>query len=287
MSSDASAIHGAREQGTPAVVGAPAFADGNFRVGHVFRSALLVLQRNFLLLALLGIIPKLPWILTEIGDIFPIITQIYDSLQQTGFFVGAEYIGLGDVILDVLEEILGAIADGSVVAIALQEIGGMRIDLREAFRGGLYCFLPLFVLGICLDIGRIANFFSDAFALTPALRLIIFPPLSMLLTIWFVVTPACVAERLGVFRSMARSRTLTKGHRWRIFAVLLLLSIVGQRLLKLATAIDHDAIGTAAWYVIAVLYYNVFYLVVTIAAYFHLRVAAGGLDAERVATVFD
>src|SRR5258708_17090641 len=49
----------------------------------------------------------------------------------------------------------------------------------------------------------------------------------ILYMMWSVATPACVVERLGPFRSMARSRALTKGHRWKIFGLLLLTLIPG------------------------------------------------------------
>jgi len=47
-------------------------------------------------------------------------------------------------------------------------------------------------------------------------------------TMWFVATPACVVERLGPFRSMGRSRQLTKGHRWKIFGTIVLIFVGGE-----------------------------------------------------------
>jgi len=46
---------------------------------------------------------------------------------------------------------------------------------------------------------------------------------SDLVTMWFVATPACVVEGLGVSRSMERSAQLTRGHRWKIFGMIALL----------------------------------------------------------------
>jgi uncharacterized membrane protein len=44
----------------------------------------------------------------------------------------------------------------------------------------------------------------------------------MLYCAWCVAAPALVEERGGVFASLGRSRALTKGSRWKIFALLLI-----------------------------------------------------------------
>ena len=43
---------------------------------------------------------------------------------------------------------------------------------------------------------------------------------------WCVATPAVVAEDIGVFDAFARSRALTKGHRWKIFGLFLILLVI-------------------------------------------------------------
>lgn len=44
----------------------------------------------------------------------------------------------------------------------------------------------------------------------------------MLACIWSVAPPALVAERIGVFAAMSRSRDLTRGARWRVFGLAML-----------------------------------------------------------------
>jgi uncharacterized membrane protein len=48
----------------------------------------------------------------------------------------------------------------------------------------------------------------------------------MLFLMWSVATPALVAEDIGVFAALSRSRFLTKGARWRIFGLQLLLLVI-------------------------------------------------------------
>jgi hypothetical protein len=44
---------------------------------------------------------------------------------------------------------------------------------------------------------------------------------------WCLGTPACVIELTGPWASLKRSAQLTKGYRWKIFGLLLLLAFVG------------------------------------------------------------
>jgi hypothetical protein len=44
---------------------------------------------------------------------------------------------------------------------------------------------------------------------------------------WMVALPACVVEGLGPIKSLGRSANLTKGHRWKILGIFLVLNVVG------------------------------------------------------------
>lgn len=55
--------------------------------------------------------------------------------------------------------------------------------------------------------------------------LIIVPGL-YLMTIWSVVVPAVVLEKLGVFDSLGRSRALVKGYGWTVFGVIVVTFLI-------------------------------------------------------------
>jgi hypothetical protein len=57
---------------------------------------------------------------------------------------------------------------------------------------------------------------------TLAMLLLVFPAL-IVLCVYYVAYPACVVERIGPIKSMRRSAFLTKGNRWRIFGILIIL----------------------------------------------------------------
>ena len=45
---------------------------------------------------------------------------------------------------------------------------------------------------------------------------------------WSMSMPVLIQERLGVFGSMSRSRALTKGNRWSLFGLFLILIIIAM-----------------------------------------------------------
>lgn len=79
--------------------------------------------------------------------------------------------------------------------------------LRAALRAGL----PLFGLSILF---WLAVWFGLLVLLVPGI---------MLATIWAVAGPALVVERIGVFAAFGRSARLTRGARWRILGLVLLI----------------------------------------------------------------
>ena len=61
--------------------------------------------------------------------------------------------------------------------------------------------------------------------------------LILLIVIWVAALPAAIAERLGPFNALKRSQHLTRGQRWRVFAVLLMASLALLPALMLITII--------------------------------------------------
>jgi len=74
---------------------------------------------------------------------------------------------------------------------------------------------------------------------------------------YYVATPVCIAENEGVFGSMSRSAQLTKGHRWQIFGILVLIWIASVIITVLIEALGVGLgaipgfILTQVWQVVA------------------------------------
>ena len=100
-----------------------------------------------------------------------------------------------------------AITQGALVRITVAHAEGRRASIGEALWAGLRMILPLLALGLLMALGV-------GFGLT-----LLFVPGLILWLMWSVAAPALAAERCGVFGAFGRSRALTKGARWRIFAL--------------------------------------------------------------------
>ena len=88
---------------------------------------------------------------------------------------------------------------------------------------------------------------------------------------------------------MARSAALTKGHRWKIFGILVLMTIVniiGGKLVALVLApagLIVAVIGSLVWTAVWAAFWNCLLIMI----YHDLRIAKEGVDTEQIASVFD
>ena len=112
----------------------------------------------------------------------------------------------------------------------------------------------------------------------------------MVICIFYVAIPACVIEKLGVFASMGRSNDLTRGYRWPIFGVFLIVGIVSAVssgllafLLSMAGGSPIEWVFNFGLQVVTTAYSSVLVAVI----YHNLRVAKEGVDVSKIASVFD
>ena len=244
---------------TPAA--AVRLAESDFRVGQVLRRAVSILLRRFLPFFVVTVVTFLPVILLG-----ALTTAIPESDAAQNFIM----LGLAFVWLMVLSAV--------ILHAAFQEMRNRPVNLVGSLKVGLRRFLPLILLGCVEGVLIVFGF-----------MLLVVPGL-ILYTMWFVAVGACVVERLGPWKSLRRSGELTKGHRWKIFGLLLLvlvpLSLV-NKLLELALSAAGGEIlvflGSFIWTAIQAPFYSV----VIAVTYHDLRVANEGADIEQIATVFD
>jgi hypothetical protein len=201
------------------------FAGGHFRIGHVLSRTAAIFASNFLAYSMVTAVAALPPLLVgALVAASPV--AVANPLQNAG----AE---AATVFLTVALEILG---QAIVLYGAFQNMRGKPVRLSDCITVGLRRFFPLIRLALCLGLALLAYFLFLGLAVVglqirqqPALVtlavMLWLIPLSVLYVIWFAATPACVVEQLGAFRSLGRSRELTKGHRFRIFGLVLVILI--------------------------------------------------------------
>jgi hypothetical protein len=128
---------------------------------------------------------------------------------------------------------------GMVVEAARDILDGRRDhDIGSLFRAAS----PF--IGKLIGAGLLAGI-----AITIGLLLLIAPGL-YLLTIWAVIVPAIVLERVGVFDSFGRSRQLVKGYGWPVLGVLVCLFVVQVVLSLVLNAIIYGIVSNLVGYLI-------------------------------------
>lgn len=106
------------------------------------------------------------------------------------------------------------LVQGALVRATVAYSDGQPVSFTESALAGLRKILPLFGLAILL--GVIVLF---------GLALLIVPGI-ILYVILSVATPVLVEENSGIFGAFGRSATLTKGARWNIFALELVVLVI-------------------------------------------------------------
>jgi hypothetical protein len=245
------------------------FSESDFRVGRVLNRTASVLSRNFLIFFVVTAVANLPSLL-----LFKASTTATAASSSREILWNVALIGLGLVLTIVLSTLSQAI----VLYGAFQDMRGRQVSLSESLQVGLRRFFPIVGLAIAMSVlGALA-----------AILFII--PALILFTMWFVATPACVVEQLGPSNSMRRSSQLTKGHRWKIFGLMLVLiiasAVASQTIEASLTAIGGTAlalVGDVLWNGV----WGAFYAISVVVTYHDLRAAKEGIDIEQIAAVFD
>jgi hypothetical protein len=249
-----------------AATAATRFTEGDFRVGRVLTRAVSMLSRRFLPFFVVTFVAFAPLILVQraarSAEIDP---------DQISMVLGLSF------VLAMAQMMVSTFSSAVILHGAFQDMRNRPVNLVESLKVGLRRFLPL--LGLA---------FLVALLVLLGIALLIIPGL-ILYTMWFVSVAACVVERTGPWTSMRRSRELTKGHRWKIFGVallLILLSLVSRLLNMVLTSAGGETlalIGGMIW--VAISY--AFSSVVIAVSYYELRAAKEGIDIEQIASVFD
>ena len=120
-------------------------------------------------------------------------------------------IGLVGIILGIA---LYAIVQGALVRSTVDHEEGRHPGLGESIMAGLVVAVPLIVMAIISGI-----------AMMLGLVLFVVPGVILYL-MWSVSAPALVDERLSIMGALGRSRYLTRGYRWRIFGMVLVLVVL-------------------------------------------------------------
>ncbi|HEY1606540.1 MAG TPA: hypothetical protein VGF77_13185 [Allosphingosinicella sp.] len=200
------------------------------------------------------------------------------SIASLGWFAGID-----------ADMALAAVMEGALALTVVAHGEGRRADIVDTLPPALHRLGPLILLGLIVGYGSALG-----------LVLLILPGLALYIA-WWVAAPALVIERLGLGDALNRSRELTRGARWKVFGVELILLIatwiVGAAFLagdfRLTGSFQLGALPTDARSLIVLFVTvvtstisSVVYGVMHISCYIELREWKDGPAADALVEVF-
>jgi hypothetical protein len=273
------------------------FAESDFRVGRVISRSFSLLSKHWLTFPIITAVAYVPSLfVAPAGETL--------MLGRTGA-VPIERIGLVILIALIVMFVLIFLTQAVIVHAAFQSMRGQRIDLGESVKIAFRRFFPILgimIIWMLVAMGAAIVVFAAggvvAYALSAPFLAFVFGiafivAMGVLVAMWFVALQACVVEKAGVFGSLRRSAELTKGHRWRIFGLIVTTVIVGLLVGLLVGALAGAVsllmgavVGTIISFVWQA-FWGAYYALTGVVAYHDLRVAKEGIDIEQIAAVFD
>ncbi|MDH6234541.1 uncharacterized membrane protein (DUF485 family) [Mesorhizobium soli] len=250
-----------------------------YRIGRVFGDTFGVLARNFwLCLGLAMIFSGIPNFLYQLWVGSRTQAAMESGTPSPLVFDGVS--AFGAIVFFVVYMVLASILQAGLVRATIEDLNGQQPTFADALNRGIALILPIIGLSILMSLGVAIGF-----------MLLIIPGI-YLLARWSAAVPALVHERRGVLASMKRSAELTKGSRWRIFGlwIIMIIALVALQLVLglLALAVT-SFLGTVLATAVVAILSAVTSVVVSIAiavSYVELRYVKEGTDVKELAEIF-
>ncbi|RWL18154.1 MAG: hypothetical protein EOR57_21075 [Mesorhizobium sp.] len=204
-----------------------------FRIGRVFSNSFAVIGRNpGLLVGLAALFSALPALVLNFWN--------YSNFANINI-ANPESIAVADpsailrnslisMAFGLIYFVLALLFQSSLVRATIEDLNGKRPAIGDCIQIAVRCILPTIGIGLVIFLTMIlamlmmfvAGMLIPIFGALIAFIVLLVPGIMLLLGV-SVSVPVLIQERLGVFSSMSRSRALTKGSRWSLFGLLLIL----------------------------------------------------------------
>ena len=237
-----------------------------FRVSQVLGRSFSIVGRNVVSFGLVALLLMVPTLLI---DLFK-QAGVEDRGEQAAFDVTNEFVALG------MLKLCWLLITAALVYGTFQELRGQHASVVASLSRGLARMFP--VIGVAI-VQWVLIMVGWLFFVAPGIV--------VAMVLW-VAIPVAVVEQAGVIASLKRSAFLSKGYRWKLLGISILI-LVGQSILTTAVEaiIGAELISTwvASWVIGAAA--AVIWAVVGSVAYHDLRAAKEGVSATEIARVFD
>jgi hypothetical protein len=225
---------------------------------------------QFVTCSAIGYAPLLVLRLLLLGDLTRFLPENIEAMERQGMWlVGAGFLG-GWLTFALMSAVL--------LVCASQAYLGETVDVGVAVRRALPRVPQVLMAAVIRFVLMVAGFV-----------LMIFPVL-WVVALLFAVTPVIVLEGGGVWASIWRSASLSKGRKWHILNTLGLVAIIYYVLVfgfsVLAAVFGNFIVTTVMSAVVTVLVYPVVAIAETV-LYYDARIQSEGLDIELMTGALD
>ncbi|CDX44080.1 conserved membrane hypothetical protein [Mesorhizobium sp. ORS 3359] len=258
---------------TTATLGQP----GRFEIGRVFSNTFAVIGRNIgLCVGLAALFSGLPALIIRLltqPQIDAIVRQDPAAMADPSAVFRNSYI---TVIAGLISFVCALLLQSALVRATIEDLNGKRPSFGDCIQIAIRFLLPTLAIGILVALGAGIG-----------LMLLIVPGIILWLG-WSMSVPVLIQERRGVFGSMSRSRALTKGSRWSLFGLFLILIIIAM-IIQWGILLVLVLFGGIIAEIGAALVQTVVSMVLSIAtavSYVELRQAKEGASIDELAEIF-
>ncbi|MBZ9869016.1 hypothetical protein LB515_26880 [Mesorhizobium sp. CA15] len=258
---------------TTATLGRP----GRFEIGRVFSNTFGVIGRNLgLCVGLAALFSGLPALLIRLWtqpQIDAMMQRDPGTMADPGAMFGNSYI---TIIAGLISFVCALLLQSALVRATIEDLNGKRPSFGDCIQIAIRFLLPTLGIGLLVGLGAGIG-----------LMLLIVPGIILWLG-WSMSVPVLIQERRGVFGSMSRSRVLTKGSRWGLFGLFLILVIIAM-IIQWGMLLVLVLFGGIIAGIGAALVQTVVSMVLSIAtavSYVELRQAKEGASIDELAEIF-
>ena len=185
---------------------AQVFEDRKMSMGRVFERAFETIRAKPLIIVglafALGVLPNLVFTLgfARLG------LNASRAAFRAGTISGGEY-AIAILVSVSVGIVLGAIAEGTLARVTVLASEGEPVTFADSLLAGLENAVPVIGVSIVSSLGIL---FGMILLLVPGI---------ILAVVWTVAVPALVTENCSILEALRRSAELTRGARWKVFAI--------------------------------------------------------------------
>lgn len=249
-------------------------ASAQFSIGGVIGSSIGVYARNFISFTILALL---------IGAINLVVGVTTSQDPATAALGQMNYTAMGIGVLALF--IVSGLTQAAIIYGTFQDLRGQKAGIGDCIARGLATMIPVIVGSI---LASVAIGIGVIFFIIPGI---------ILALMWWVYIPVIVVEGKGIMGSFGRSSELTRGRRWHILGLLIvivLISFVVNFIIGLVIGIGIVSSGasdslmtlTVVQYVVTSVV-TAFGAVLVAVCYYYLRAEKEGIDVNDIAQVFD